>query len=254
LRNSNTAGYPDIGFQYGAAGANWVPVAGDWTGQGITHVGLYDHANADFYLKNSFSGGAADLTCNYGSAGNSWTPLVGAWGNAASALPNPPQPGVVGGTSASTAASGGLTEGELASVVDAAIARWAADGISSNAVQRMEGADFTIDDLSGGSLANAYGDHITIDRDAAGFGWFVDDDPSSDSAFQLSKTDGQLHAVSPIAVDRVDLLTVVERELGQINGLGTLPATSNDIMSSQVPVGIRRDPSATDGAMLQYSL
>jgi hypothetical protein len=83
LRNRNTPGAPDIQpFAYGAAG--WVPVAGDWDGDGIDTVGVFDpigqfgQAPATWYLKNSNGPGAPSYApFAYGAAG--WVPVVGDW-------------------------------------------------------------------------------------------------------------------------------------------------------------------------------
>ena len=52
----------------------------------------------------------------------------------------------------------------------------------------------------------------------------------------------QLQAVDPRAVDRIDLLTVVEHELGHIAGLDDLDALADDLMSGVLGVGVRRSP------------
>ena len=49
--------------------------------------------------------------------------------------------------------------------------------------------------------------------------------------------------MDPRAVDRIDLLTVVEHELGHIAGLGDLDALANNLMSGTLGVGVRREPS-----------
>src|SRR5262249_11254017 len=66
LRNSNSPGAPDLApFAYGAAG--WVPVVGDWDGDGVTTVGVFDpvglfgQAPATWYLRNSNDPGAPDI-------------------------------------------------------------------------------------------------------------------------------------------------------------------------------------------------
>jgi ribosomal protein S16 len=79
LRNSNTAGYADLTFDYGAAGAGWLPIAGDWNGDGIDTIGLYNPALSRFYLRNSNTAGYADLTFDYGAAGAGWLPIAGDW-------------------------------------------------------------------------------------------------------------------------------------------------------------------------------
>jgi hypothetical protein len=79
LRNSNSAGAADLAFSYGPGGLGWIPIYGDWTGQGIRTVGLYNPATSTFYLRNSNSAGPADLVFGYGPAGAGWLPVVGDW-------------------------------------------------------------------------------------------------------------------------------------------------------------------------------
>lgn len=82
LRDSASSGAPTVTpFQYGAPG--WIPVAGDWDGDGTTTIGVFD-PNGDYgeppatwYLRNSNSPGAPDWTGSFGGGG--WTPLVGHW-------------------------------------------------------------------------------------------------------------------------------------------------------------------------------
>jgi uncharacterized delta-60 repeat protein len=78
LRNVNSAGAPTIPpFRYGATG--WVPLMGDWNGQGVATIGVFDPATATWYLKDSNRAGAPDITpFAYGGAG--WIPVVGDWG------------------------------------------------------------------------------------------------------------------------------------------------------------------------------
>jgi V8-like Glu-specific endopeptidase len=78
LKNHNGPGAPDItAFRYGAPG--WIPVVGDWDGDGTTTIGVVDPATETWYLKNSNTPGAPDITAfRYGAPG--WIPLVGDWG------------------------------------------------------------------------------------------------------------------------------------------------------------------------------
>jgi hypothetical protein len=75
LRNSNSGGTPDFTFAFGVPG--WIPVAGDWIGQGISTIGVFDPTTATWYLRNSNSAGAADFKIQYGVPG--WLPIVGDW-------------------------------------------------------------------------------------------------------------------------------------------------------------------------------
>jgi hypothetical protein len=67
----------DLTFGYGAGGASWTPIVGDWNGNGIDTIGLFDPQTSTWYLRNSNSTGMADLTFGYGATG--WTPVVGDW-------------------------------------------------------------------------------------------------------------------------------------------------------------------------------
>ncbi len=79
LRNSNTPGAADITFSYGAAGLGYVPLTGDWDGDGIDTPGVYNPATGAFFLRNSNSAGPADVTFVFGAAGAGYVPLAGDW-------------------------------------------------------------------------------------------------------------------------------------------------------------------------------
>ena len=79
LRNSNSGGVADISFAYGPANSGWVPLVGDWNGDGTDTVGLYNPATGAFFLRNSNSTGVADISFAYGPGNAGWVPLVGDW-------------------------------------------------------------------------------------------------------------------------------------------------------------------------------
>jgi hypothetical protein len=81
LRNAHSAGAANITFFYGPAGAGWLPIAGDWNGDGTTTIGLYDPATSSFYLRNSNSAGSADAAFPFGAPGAGWLPIAGDWNN-----------------------------------------------------------------------------------------------------------------------------------------------------------------------------
>jgi uncharacterized delta-60 repeat protein len=69
-------GGPADSFVFGVPG--WVPVFGDWNGDGSATVGVFDPTTATWYLRNENSAGAPDAgTFQYGVPG--WTPVVGDW-------------------------------------------------------------------------------------------------------------------------------------------------------------------------------
>jgi hypothetical protein len=77
MHSSPGPGAPDVApFAYG--GANWIPVAGDWNGDGQVSAGVYDPTTATWYLKNDNGPGAPSVTpFRYGAPG--WIPVVGDW-------------------------------------------------------------------------------------------------------------------------------------------------------------------------------
>ncbi|HKA18089.1 MAG TPA: hypothetical protein VKN18_07195 [Blastocatellia bacterium] len=79
LRNSNSFGVTDATFTYGPAGAGFIPLVGDWNGDGIDTTALYNPTMGAFFLRNSNSGGVADISFPYGPAGAGFIPLAGDW-------------------------------------------------------------------------------------------------------------------------------------------------------------------------------
>ncbi|MFL5246168.1 MAG: DUF3466 family protein [Gemmataceae bacterium] len=110
-----------------------------------------------------------------------------------------------------------------------ALSRWAASGVDTNMIS---GVHVQIADLPGDILGQAVGDSIYIDADAAGWGWFVDPTPHKDSEFTTPGNQGEQN--------RMDLLTVLEHELGHLLGFDhqetgvmedTLATTAHDANS-----------------------
>ncbi|TVS20962.1 MAG: hypothetical protein EA424_01310, partial [Planctomycetaceae bacterium] len=112
-----------------------------------------------------------------------------------------------------------LSEADLQWIVDAAIPQLAeAIGWDANA-HPLESVTFQIADLPGTLLGQTLGTTILIDRNAAGFGWFVDRTPWDNEEYSgLSATGGLLAVPGSPADQRMDLLTVVMHELGHVLG------------------------------------
>ncbi|MDB5390552.1 MAG: choice-of-anchor domain, partial [Planctomycetaceae bacterium] len=135
-----------------------------------------------------------------------------------------------------------LSEKDLQSVAKQAIARWKATGLSSSQLAALNNIHFGVQSLPGGELAVRSKNVISIDQNAAGFGWYVDGSSKSDKAFPIKLTATEMEATggSP-AFGKMDLLTVVMHELGHVLGLGHTADTTN-IMSGDFELGIRRIP------------
>jgi hypothetical protein len=231
LRNANSAGDPDAQFVYGPANSGWKPIVGDWNGDGLDTVGMYSTASSNFHLRETNSAGYADHMFQYGPPGQNWTPIIGDWNGAGSAL------SAANGV-ATDANAAAVTTSELSPTVREAIARWTATGLSTEALTTLANAKFSVADLPGAKLGLTDGDTIFIDKDAAGHGWFVDSTPSQDEEFANGL------AIDPRALDGIDLLTVVEHELGHILGRSDLDSSMNDLMSGTLSEGVRRNSTA----------
>jgi hypothetical protein len=111
-----------------------------------------------------------------------------------------------------------------------ALARWQSAGYD---VSSLTNIDLRIADLPGNTLGQAQGLTITLDANAAGWGWFVDPTPRSDSEFFTPGNQGEQN--------RMDLLTVLGHELGHLLGHDH---DDGGVMAETLAAGVRRIPVA----------
>lgn len=146
------------------------------------------------------------------------------------------------GPSAPTTYSG-LNGSDLPSLIDAAFSRWGSVGLTG---VRSRIVDYRIADLPGSTLAWTVGRSdgsavIWIDQDAAGHGWFVDSTPQNDAEYTAVSAVLKA-AFSGDAADRIDLLTILNHEIGHVAGLEH--SDQGNVMQPQLSNGIRLLPSA----------
>jgi len=79
LRNSNSAGDGDLSFPFGAADQGYIPLAGDWDGDGTDTIGVYSEATGAFFLRNSSSAGPGEIAFHFGAGGQGYIAVVGDW-------------------------------------------------------------------------------------------------------------------------------------------------------------------------------
>ncbi|MDO9285445.1 MAG: hypothetical protein Q7U26_11145 [Aquabacterium sp.] len=111
-----------------------------------------------------------------------------------------------------------LQAAQLAAVVAQARHEWVDAGVGAALLAQLDAVQVRIADLPGLTLGQAEGGLITLDRDAAGWGWFVDRMPQDDREFALG-AQGLVATAGP-AAGRMDLLSVLTHELGHVLGLG----------------------------------
>jgi len=136
-----------------------------------------------------------------------------------------------------------LTHQTLVAIGEVAIARWKATELLSDEQQQLlDGVTFQVADLPDGILGDTFSTIVRLDVTAAGYGWYIDVTPESDSEFNRFPGDGQMLADTGPAATTVDLLTAVMHELGHVLGLPDDDATSHNLMSGSLAPGVRRLP------------
>jgi hypothetical protein len=75
LQYGHASNSPFSSFTYG--GANFIPLYGDWNGDGVATLGVFDPSTATFYLRNTPGPGPAEVVFQFGPAGS--IPVVGDW-------------------------------------------------------------------------------------------------------------------------------------------------------------------------------
>ena len=79
LKAANRAGGAVTVVHFGPKRNHWIPLAGDWDGNGKTTPGFYDPATATFRLKNSLQGSGTDILLTVNAPSKNVLPVVGDW-------------------------------------------------------------------------------------------------------------------------------------------------------------------------------
>jgi hypothetical protein len=218
-------------------------VIGDWTGSGTSKVAVYRDGAAFNALGTALfteDSGALQYIPGvsqvflYGLDSDQF--VAGHW-----ARTPPLQP--FGTPQAQFAANGqgpgnvsALTNAELQPVLQQAIANWVADGASAT---QLDAVQVQIGALNNNLVGLTSGNQITIDPTADGWGWNTD---ISNADFTSTSPNGLVAQTGSAVAGKMDLLTVVEHELGHELGLNDVDPTTHptSLMASTLPAGTRR--------------
>jgi hypothetical protein len=137
------------------------------------------------------------------------------------------------------------SDGNVASVEPAAGILENNPGGSNNSF-RLQGISISFTSLSGSAIGQTTGQTITLDDNAAGWGWFIDPTPGSNEEF-LPTADPNVWKARPgsEAEGKMDMLSVLLHEYGHTLGLDH-SADRHDYMAATLQPGERRTLSADD--------
>ena len=128
------------------------------------------------------------------------------------------------------------SQSELTPIVNEAIHRL----LGASGGTALADVSIQIADLPGMLLGETIGNKILIDRDAAGYGWFIDPTPADDVGVRRRPWPVRLGRPQRQSrgYNRADLLTTVMHEMGHV--LGYEHSNSLDLMYPTLPLGDRR--------------
>jgi Ca2+-binding RTX toxin-like protein len=143
-----------------------------------------------------------------------------------------------------------VTQAEVKSLLPAAIDAWQAAGLDNADVRKLENVTIQVGNLGTSILGLEASGAIMINQTAAGFNWYVAAGTASNQAFGLAGPSvGYVAGLGSPAADDVDLLTVLEHELGHVIGLAD-NNQAGDLMDITLGFGVRRTPTAADLAAI----
>ena len=189
---------------------------GSISGSGVDVVGANDTAKVTL---SALGSGSLTVT----TAGGTSAPLP--FGALMSVLPAP-VPRMLFWDDASASQ---ITPVTLRPYIAEALARFAMAGVTPERLRSAQSATWQVTELPGNNLGLFTNNTIVLDRNAAGFGWYIDSTPADDSEFTTPGNQGEQ--------DRMDLLTVVMHELGHLLGL---EHDGEGVMAEMLAAGGRR--------------
>ena len=140
-----------------------------------------------------------------------------------------------------------LTQADASGLLAAASQYWLNAGAPA---ALLNSVTLSVGNLPVGIAAETAGSQITLSVNGAGWGWFVDPNPTSEADFTATSQPNVFTAnAGGPAAGKLDLLTVLIHEMGHALGLSDV-SDNVDNMATFLAPGLRRLPSADDIAQM----
>jgi hypothetical protein len=122
--------------------------------------------------------------------------------------------------------------------------------LASSLDANTTGVTLNIANLPNAAVGQTTGTAITLDTNAAGYGWYIDPNPAANTDF-LPTSDPNVWIAAPgsAAAGKMDMLSVLLHEYGHALGLDH-SANPNDFMAPDLQPGERRLPSTAELALM----
>ncbi len=218
-------------------------VSGPYTASGTDAYVVYNAEGETGTLLN------ADVDGSGAVNSKDLTYTAGARGDTVGAAPQGSYPAfqLFGGSSAAVPVNATVvTQSEVQSLLPAAIDAWQVAGLDANDVRKLASVPIEVANLGTTILGLEAGGVITINQTAAGYNWYVGTSSGSSQPFVIASPTGEsLAAPGSPAINDVDLLTVLEHELGHVLGLPDNDQ-AGDLLDITLGLGVSRAPTSAD--------
>ncbi|MBI3651458.1 MAG: HYR domain-containing protein [Acidobacteria bacterium] len=146
-----------------------------------------------------------------------------------------------------------LSTQELNWMVQAAIARLSALGLSATDATRLQNLQFEVAKLEEGIVAKANLQRVLISSTADNYGWFVDPTPERDEQYKRHRFESDRVAKGSPALGKLDLLTALMREMVFVLGSekGVRSFRNSGLMQVTLPPNTRRLPGVEDNVLIE---
>lgn len=136
-----------------------------------------------------------------------------------------------------------VSSSELQHIINTAVNRWLQTGLNDAQIEILNSTSISLGELNNLKLAEHDGNHIIIDNDGGGKGWFVDQSPYGNDEFVQVSGDHFVASTTSSAAEKYDLLTVVMHELGHALNIEDVHGADH-LMTSALQTGERFLPTS----------